>query len=250
MLKFRSFALLAGAVALAGCATGPHKPAKPKPAPVMFKQAHQTLESENYRLAIKQFQNLEATYPFGDYAIQSELNLIFAQYMSGDNDSALDEAQRFVREHPRSQYVAYAMYMEGVAQFPSGLNPLWKPFPGTNAVGFDPAHVRKSFQAFHDLVARFPKSRYAPDARQRMVYLRDRLAKYDMHVAAYYMRRGAWLAAARRAKDVVKRFPETSSVGPALNVMVKSYHNLGLDELAGDAKRVLDANAGHYGGKD
>jgi outer membrane protein assembly factor BamD len=246
MLNLRSFALLIVATAVAGCANGPHKPAKPKPAPEMFKQAHQALESENYRLAIKKFQNLEATYPFGNYAIQSQLNLIFAQYMSGDDDSALDESQRFVREHPRSQYVAYAMYMEGVAQFPAGLNPLWAPFPGTSPIGFDPEHVKKSFKAFHDLVARFPKSKYAPDARQRMIYLRDRLAKYDMHVADYYVRRGAWLAAARRAKDVVTRFPETSSVGHALKVMVKSYQKLGLDDLAGNAKQVLRANAEHY----
>ncbi|HET7569238.1 MAG TPA: outer membrane protein assembly factor BamD [Gammaproteobacteria bacterium] len=239
----------AAAVALAGCAGHPNKPRKPKPAAVMYKEAKSTLDAQNWKRAITQMQNVEATYPFGDYATQAELDLIYAQYMSGDGDSAVDEADRFIREHPRSKYVPYAMYMKGVATFPAGLNPLWKPFPVSPA-GFDSKHAQQSFQAFHDLVSQYPNSAYAPDARQRMIYLRNRLAAYDMHVADYYVRRGAWLAAVRRAEDVMQKYPQTPSVPDALEVMIKGYKKLGLDKFASDAQKMLDANQSRYSAKD
>jgi outer membrane protein assembly factor BamD len=245
MLNFRALTALLAALIIAGCAGTPNKTEAPKPAPEMYKHAKSALDDSNWRLAIVRLQNLEATYPFGDYGIQAEVDLIFAQYMSGDNDSAVDEAKRFMQEHPRSKQVAYAMYMEGIAQFPSGLNPLWKPFPVSTA-GFDPSHVLKSFQAFHDLVQRFPQSRYAPDARQRMIYLRNRLAAHDYHVADYYIRRGAWLAAVRRAQHLLKHYPETPAVPKALEVMITGYKKLHMDKLASDTQKILDANKDRY----
>ncbi|HET6726319.1 MAG TPA: outer membrane protein assembly factor BamD [Gammaproteobacteria bacterium] len=246
MLNYRFALAFVAALAIAGCASGPKKPEPPKPAPVMYKEAMAPLNDGNWKLAITNLQNLEATYPFGDYAIQAELCLIFAQYMSGDSDSAVAEADRFIREHPRSKYVPYAMYMQGVAQFPEGLSPLWAPFPTTPA-GFDSTAVELSFKAFHDLVKRFPNSQYAPDARQRMIFLRNRLARYEYHVASYYVRRGAWLAAVRRAEYLVEHYPETPTVGKALEVIVKGYRELGLNKLADDAQKVLEANAARYG---
>ncbi|HET7371474.1 MAG TPA: outer membrane protein assembly factor BamD [Gammaproteobacteria bacterium] len=248
MLNTRSLLAAFAAIAIAGCAGGPREPEPPKPAAVMYKQAKDTLESANYGRAIQQLQNLEATYPFGDYAIQAELDLIFAHYMSGDGDSAVAEADRFIREHPRSEYVPYAMYMQGVALFPVGLNPLWRPFPVT-PVGFDSEHTLQSFQAFHDLVQRFPDSKYAPDARQRMIYLRNRLAAYEYHVASYYMRRGAWLSAVRRAEYLLEHYPETPSVPDALKVIVEGYKQLGLDKLAADAQKIFEANESRYSAK-
>ncbi|HET7371689.1 MAG TPA: outer membrane protein assembly factor BamD [Gammaproteobacteria bacterium] len=245
MLNIRSLLAVFAALVIAGCAGGPQKPEPPKPAAVMYKEAKDALDSSNYALAIQRFQNLEATYPFGDYAVQAELDLIFAQHMSGDGDSAVAEADRFIREHPRSEYVPYAMYMQGVALFPNGLNPLWKPFPVSPA-GFDPQHTLQSFQAFHDLVQRFPNSKYAPDARQRMIYLRNRLAAYEYHVATYYMSRGAWLSAVRRAEYLLEHYPETPSVPDALRIIVKGYKQLGLDQFAADAQKILEANAANY----
>lgn len=250
MYKYRFLigALAAVAIGLAGCAGKPIQPKAPKPASEMYKKAQSDIETSAWRRAIARLQNLEATYPFGDYAVQAELDLIFARYQSGDPDSTVSEAQRFIREHPRSEYVPYAMYMQGVAQFPRGINPLWKPFPVSPA-GFEPSHTLKSFQAFHDLVQRFPDSQYAPDARQRMIFLRNRLAAHEYHVADYYIRRGAWVAAVRRAKYLLKHYPQTSDVPKALNVMIKGYTELGLDDLADDARKILEANEGRYSGE-
>lgn len=247
MLKLRHFvALCAAAAILAGCAgTPPERPA-PKPAPEMYQKAKERMDAADWKHAISQLQALEATYPFGDYATQAELDLIYANYMKPDTDSTVDEADRFVREHPQSPYVPYAMYMKGLANFPTEINPLWRLF-GVDPAKRDADALQKSFQAFHDLVEKYPNSKYAPDARQRMVYLRNRLAKFDWYVASYYMRRGAWLSAVRRAEYIVKHYPETPTVPKALKIMVDGYRKLGLNQLAGDAQRILDANAKRYG---
>lgn len=245
MFNYRHLALLALALILAGCAGTPPERQPPKPAAEMYKTAEQRIANGDWKNAVLALQSLEATYPFGDYATQAELDLIYANYMKPDRDATVDEADRFVREHPRSPYVPYAMYMKGLANFPSELNPLWALFQ-VDPARRDANHVQESFQAFLDLVQKYPDSQYAPDARQRMVYLRNRLAKFEWYVASYYMRRGAWLAAVRRAEFILAHYPQTPTVPKALKIMADGYRHLGLNGYAADAERMLKENAGRY----
>lgn len=246
MLKFRHFVVLCtAALFLAGCAGAPKERPPPKPAPEMYQNAKDRMDVEDWQGAISRLQSLEATYPFGDYATQAELDLIYANLMKPDADSAVDEADRFIREHPQNPYVPYAMYMKGLANFPTDVNPLWALFQ-VDPAQRDPERVQKSFRAFHDLVEKYPDSQYAPDARQRMIYLRNRLAKFEWYVAQYYLRRGAWLSAVRRAEFVIDHYPETPAVPKALKVIVEGYRKLGMDKYANDAQKVLEANAGRY----
>lgn len=239
----------ATALTLAGCGSQTTKPGHPTPAPEMYQKAKSAVDSAYWARAIPRLQNLAATYPFGDYAIQAELDLIYAYHMVGDADSAVDEAQRFIREHPRNKHVPYALYMQGIARFPENLSGFAGMF-SISPAGFDADNVLKSFKAFHDLVQRFPNSTYSPDARQRMTYLRNRLAANDLHVGRYYLRRGAWLSAVRRAQHVLNNYSQTPSTPAAIKMMIKGYQKLGLDELAQNAKKLLAANQKRYSTPD
>jgi outer membrane protein assembly factor BamD len=231
---------MAAALLLAGCASQAAKD-QLLAAPVLYKSIQANLAAGNYKTAISRLQTLEARFPFDVYGTQAQLDLIYANYMNGDGDTAIDTADRFIREHPRHPDVDYAYYMKGVANFDTN------PGPFLNVLGHDnfqrnPDKAQKSFQAFQLLLQKFPDTRYAADARQRMIFLRNRLANYDWVVADYYMRRGAWISAIQRADNIIYNYQQAPRTKDALQILVTAYNKLGLTELADSAQKVLELN--------
>ncbi|MFB1486039.1 MULTISPECIES: outer membrane protein assembly factor BamD [unclassified Thiocapsa] len=207
----------------------------------LYAEASSELDSSNYARAIEYYEKLEARYPFGRYAMQSQLDIAYTHYRADEPEAAIAAADRFIKLYPQNPYVDYAYYLKGLVNYNRSVGFLDRYIP-TDASQRDPGSALDAFTDFSVLVERFPDSRYAEDARQRMLYLRNNLAKHEVNVARYYMRRGAYLAAANRANYVIERFQRTSAVESALEVLIDAYTALGKRELAADAKRVLDLN--------
>lgn len=225
---------------LAGCASEKSKD-ETLAAGQLYQQIQANIAAGNYKTAAQRLQTLQARFPFDAFGTQAELELIYTDYLNEDYDGAEDAADRFIREHPRDPVVDYAYYMKGVGYFDNDVSMLQKWLKKDNFQR-DPTNAQKSFEAFRTLLERYPDSRYAPDARQRMVFLRNRLADFDWIVADWYVRRGAWISALQRAYSIVRRYPETPRVKDALQIMVTAYNNLGMTELAADSQKVLEAN--------
>ena len=231
-------ALCAGALALTGCS---HRKLMLNSPVSIYQQANKDLRDLDFNGAIKLYQRLTAVFPFTPQARQAQLDLVYAYYRAGQDDSAIDAANTFIRQHPTHPRVDYAWYMKGLVHFPKRSNPIERLF-GAHLSMRPPINVRKSFAAFRVVVTRYPHSIYAHDAWQRMIYLRDRLAAYDTYVARYYYTRGAYVAAARRCRLVLENYQRAPAVQSALAVMILSYERLGLKTLAAQARRVYAAN--------
>lgn len=206
-----------------------------------YSEASFAMSDGDYDTAIKYFEGLESRYPFGKYAVQSQLDVAYAYYKHGDQESAIAAADRFIKLHPRNPFVDYAYYLKGVVNFNRNLTFITRFIP-TDTSQRDPGASLNAFNDFEELVRRFPQSKYAVDARTRMLYLRNNLARHEIHVANYYMKRGAYLAAANRCVGVVEQYQRTPAVKDALLIMIKAYEKLGLEKLATDTKRVLAIN--------
>ncbi|MBT8438187.1 MAG: outer membrane protein assembly factor BamD [Gammaproteobacteria bacterium] len=206
-----------------------------------YTEASSAMREGNYQTAIKYYELLEARYPFGKYALQSQLDLAYAYYRDGEPESALAAADRFIRLNPSHPAVAYALYLKGIVNFNRRLGFLTRFIP-TDTSQRDPGAALDSFKDFSELTRRFPDSEYADDARKRMIFLRNNLAKHELHVARYYMERSAYVAAARRASAVVEKYQRTPSVKEALEIMIEAYTKLGKDKLAADTHRVFKLN--------
>ena len=207
----------------------------------LYETAQKNIDSSNFDLAIKNLQLLEARYPFGPYAEQAQLELIYAHYRNFDHPEAVAAADRFIRLHPQHPNVDYAYYMKGLSAFTEGQGLLERFLP-TDQTQRDPGPARQSFADFSQLLSRFPGSEYAADARARMVYLRNLLARYEINVANYYFKRRAYVAALNRGRYVVENFQETPAVPDGLAVMAQAYLILGMDDLAQNAIAALKAN--------
>lgn len=207
----------------------------------LYAEAKDAMNSGEYETAIKYFETLESRYPFGRYAQQAQLEVIYAYYKYNEPVSAVSAADRFIKLYPRHPFVDYAYYLKGLANFNAGKGLVERYIP-QDVSQRDPGAARQSFQDFADLVKRFPNSKYTKDATLRMTYLRNNLAKYEINVANYYMKRGAYVAAANRAKYVVENYQRTPSVPDALGILAKAYKVMGLDDLAADVLRVLELN--------
>jgi outer membrane protein assembly factor BamD len=207
----------------------------------LYAEASSELDSKNYARAIEYYEKLEARYPFGRYAMQSQLDVAYANYRADEPEAAIAAADRFIKLYPQNPYVDYAYYLKGLVNYNRSVGFLDRYIP-TDPSQRDPGAALDAFADFSVLVERFPDSRYAEDARQRMLYLRNNLAQHEVNVARYYMRRGAFLAAANRANYVIERFQRTSAVESALEVLVDAYTALCKPDLAADAQRVLDIN--------
>jgi len=236
-------ALIGLLFALAGCALLPDQIDKTKnwSAERLYSEAKDALDSGDYATAIKYFETLEARYPFGRYAQQAQLEIIYAYYKDQEPASAISAADRFIKQHPRHPYVDYAYYLKGLANFNQGKGIVERYLP-QDPTQRDPGAARQSFQDFAELVKRFPNSKYSKDAIQRMSFLRNNLAQYEVNVAVYYMKRAAYVAAANRAKYVVENYPRTPAVPNALGIMARAYKVLELNDLSNDALRVLELN--------
>lgn len=200
------------------------------------------LQNGGYAKAIKAYEALDALYPFSPYAEQADLNLIYAYYRNGDTCSAVAAAERFIRLYPRNDHVDFAYYMKGLAGFEQDRGWFQRYFPADLSQR-DPGAARQSFDDFGMLIRLFPDSCYAADARQHMIYLRNLLGAYELHVAKYYFRRGAYVAAANRANYILQHYNGTPAVCEALGILVCSYRELGLPELADQALSVRQYNA-------
>jgi len=243
MTKARLLSALLGSVLLASCGLLPEQIDETKDwtASKFYAEAAEALANKDYEQAIKYYEGLEARFPFGPYALQAQLDVAYAYYLFEEPDSALAAADRFIRLHPRNPFVDYAYYLKGIVNFNRSVG-FFDRFVPTDPSQRDPGSALDSFKDFSELVRRFPDSRYAPDARKRMLYLRNNLAQYQVNVADYYYRRGAYLAAANRGVYVVEHFQRSPAVKPALQMMIKAYRKLDMEKLAADAERVLVLN--------
>ena len=229
------------AVCGSGCRSHREKALAKQTPEQLFKTATKDLANNNYGGAIKVFETLTARFPFTDEARQARIDLIYAYYRAGEKESATDAADTFIRENPTHPRVDYAYYMKGLVDFEKNPNAIERIFRA-DMTQRPPTNARKSFASFKIVVEQYPKSEYAHDALQRMVYLRDRLASYEVHVARYYMKRGAWVAAAQRAKNTVEQYDGAPAVKDALAIMIQCYDKLGLQPLAAQAREVYEAN--------
>ncbi len=208
----------------------------------LYHQAKTELDDGSYSTAIKLYETLQSRYPYGKYAQQSMLEMAYAYYRQGEPDPAISTADRFIKQFPNNSHVDYAYYVKGLATFNGELSML-SSVAGQDPSERDPQAAQESFNAFKELVTRFPNSKYIPDARLRLQYLTNALARHELHVAAYYLRRGAYIAAVNRSQGIIKQYPNSPSTREALQIMVDSYDAMGMTELRDDTKRVLANNA-------
>jgi outer membrane protein assembly factor BamD len=234
------FGLVCASLLLGGCG-GKEERDEQSGAAEVASLAKKSMRSGNYSNAIRYYELLEARFPFSNEAKQAQLDLIYCYYKDRQIESAVDAATNFERENPRHPRVDYALYMRGLAYF-SGQHSWYHRVFNADLSRRPPRNIQESFSVFSQLVQRFPDSEYSADARQRMVFLRNRLADYENHVARYYMKRGAWLAAANRAKYAVEQYDGAPAVADSLKIMVSAYDRLGMPDLANDARRVLAAS--------
>jgi outer membrane protein assembly factor BamD len=207
----------------------------------LYAEAKEALDGGQYDLAIKRYETLEARFPYGRYSQQGQLEVAYAYYKQNEQASAVAAAERFMKLHPNHPNVDYAYYLKGLAYFNEDLGLLGK-MSRQDRTERDPKSARESFDAFKDLAQRFPDSKYTPDALARMKYLVNALASHEVHVARYYVKRGAYVAAANRAQYALKNYPEAPAREEALFILIRAYDALGMAELRDDAERILRKN--------
>lgn len=206
-----------------------------------YRQARDALNEKRYEKAAKLYEKLEARYPFGKYATQAQMDVAYAYYKNDEPDSAIAAADRFIKLNPAHPNVDYAYYIKGLVNYNRGITFIDR-FVPTDSSQRDPGATLDSYKDFDELVRRFPNSRYAEDSKQRMLSLRNNLAMHEIHVADFYMRREAFLAAARRCGEVIRKYQKTQAVPVALEIMEQAYRKLGLVQLADDTHRVFELN--------
>jgi outer membrane protein assembly factor BamD len=223
-----------------GCRSHRGDDAKSGPEQI-YAKAQKAIRSGSYAEAVKQLEALQSRFPFSEPARQAQLDLIYAYYKSHQVDPAVDAADTFIRENPTNPRVDYAYYMKGLVYFERQANWLERKF-GTDLSERPPINAKKSFDAFQQLVEKFPRSKYIGDAEQRMIYLRNRLADFELHVAKYYMKRGAYVGALNRAKYCIENYDGAPAVKGSLQIMVEAYYHLNMMDLAKNVERVYADN--------
>ncbi len=244
MRTVKSISLVILVTLLAACSSkgdDPSGAAKINNAFKLFEKAQFSMHSGNYRSAVSYLERLDSLYPFGAYSHQAQLNLVYSYYKLNDFGAGIAAAERFIRQNPRHKDLDYAYYMKGLINFSTETG-FGKELFSAPISERDAGAARQSFDDFAELIRLFPNSKYAKDSQLRMIFLRNRLADYELHVANYYMQRTAYLAAANRAKYVVDHYPRTPAVPKALAMMVTSYNLLDLPELAENSRKVLKLN--------
>jgi outer membrane protein assembly factor BamD len=241
-LRLAGIALLIALSLLAGCSTrGSARDLSRQNVETLYTNARKALDNNDYEYGIKLYEALTARFPFSTQARQARLDLIYIYYRKGEKESASDAADQFLRENPTHPRCDYAWYMKGLINFER------VPYRVERWLGVDmarrpPSDVESAVTAFGTVVQKYPKSEYAHDARRRMVYLRNRLAEYEINVANYYIKRGAYLAAAQRAQRAIEQYDGAPATREAVAVMIECYGRLGLTELRDNAQKVYDIN--------
>lgn len=239
--KLSAVPLLAIAVLLAGCSSlfsDEDKTAKQSPNKI-YADARDEMSSGSYDKAIPLFEKLEGRAAGTPLAQQAQLEKAYAQYKSGDQAAALATLDRFLKQHPASPAVDYALYLKGIVNFNDNLGPL-SFITRQDLSERDQKAAKESFESFKELVTRFPDSKYSSDARARMRYVVNSLAAYEVHVARYYYERGAYVAALNRAQNAITDYQDVPAIEEALFILMRSYEQLGMTQLAADTRRVLE----------
>ncbi|MBS0211824.1 MAG: outer membrane protein assembly factor BamD [Proteobacteria bacterium] len=237
----------AALLASSGCSHfhGMFKHADPEtetlPVDQLYAAGHKQVVMGNFIRAQTYFQRLNARFPYGPYTEQAQLELIYAQYKASKFEEATATANRFIRTYPTHRHVDYAYYMKALIDFNRDSQALAR-IARLDMSARDQGSPRASFNEFADLIRRFPNSRYAPDARQRMIYLREEMARHEINVGLFYLAHQAYVAAANRGQYVITNYPQSRYEGDALALMAESYQRLGNTKLSDDAKRVLAQN--------
>ncbi len=207
----------------------------------LYTEAKNDIDNGSYESAVKNLEKLESRFPFGVYAQQAQMQIPYCYYKQGDQVQALAAVERFIKLHPNHANLDYIFYLRGLINFNDQLS-LLNAIAKQDMTERDPKAAREAFDSFKLLATRFPDSKYTPDAIVRMNFLINTMAQYDLHVAKYYFRRGAYLAAANRAQSAIKQYPEAPAIEEALFVLYKSYDKMGLTELRDDAYRIYTKN--------
>jgi outer membrane protein assembly factor BamD len=223
-----------------GCRSHRGDDAKSGPEQI-YAKAQKAIRSGSFGEAVKQLEALQSRFPFSEPARQAQLDLIYAYYKSNQVEPAVDAADTFIRENPTNPRVDYAYYMKGLIYFERQRNFLERWF-NVDLSQRPPVNAKKSFDAFEELLKKYPHSQYAADARQRMIFLRNRLADFELYVARYYMRRGAYVGALNRAKFCVENYDGAPAVQGSMKVLVDAYRQLHMLDLAANAERVYADN--------
>jgi outer membrane protein assembly factor BamD len=226
---------------LSGCSWFGSKEEPNLSASNLFSDAMGDMDDKNYEQAIKKFETLEARYPYGRYAEQAQLEVAYAYYKQEDVASATAACDRFIKLHPTHPNVDYAYYMKGLANFNENLGFIAS-LGGQDMTERDPKQARQSYDAFKELVTRFPNSKYTEDAAARMRFVLNGMANYEVQVARYYMKRKAYVAAVNRAQYVLQNYQKTPATEEALLIMVKAYDAMGVTDMRDDAERVMRQN--------
>jgi len=241
--SLRLFLALLAAAVLAACSSLPEEYDETAgwSANRLYAAAKEAQADGGWETAVKMLEKLEARYPYGRYAQQAQLELAYVYWKSNEPGSALAAADRFIKLHPNHPAVDYAMYLKGLINFNEDLG-LIGHISNQDLTERDPKAAREAFESFKELIARFPDSKYAPDSIKRMNYLVNALASLEVHVARYYYKRGAYIAAANRAQVAVETYPQAPAIEEALYILVLAYEKLEMKELHDDAERVLKKN--------
>ncbi len=206
-----------------------------------YEKAKESIASGNYRRGVQIFEALQARYPFSDLSRQIQLELMYAYYKSGQKEQAIQTADNFMRENPIHPRVDYALYIKGLSYFEGEAGFIERRFK-KDITERPPVDVDLAYSTLRRLVERYPSSLYAPDARQRLLFLKNRMSDYENHVADYYLRRGAYVAALNRAKSALEEYNGAEGNARSLQIMAEAYEELGMLDLAADTRRVLAAN--------
>lgn len=240
-LSARLAAIIAAIGLAAGCANNDEQNTPVNDITEAYETAQTAVAAGNTRRGIQIYEAILARYPFSDLSRQLQLDLMYAHYKAGQPAQAVESADTFMRENPIHERVDYALYIKGLAYFEDEAGFLEKRFK-KDVTERPPKDVQESYSSFRRLVDRYPASQYAPDGQQRMVFLRNRLVAYENHVADYYLRRGAYIAALNRAKNALEEYNGAIGNAESLKIMEQAYEKLGMYDLAADARRVLELN--------
>jgi outer membrane protein assembly factor BamD len=236
-----AWSLTGAALLLTGCSSVPEDKTSSWSPNKIYAEAKDEMNSGGYDKAVSLYEKLEGRAAGTPLAQQAQLDKAYAHYKTGEAAQALATLDRFMKLHPASPALDYALYLKGIVNFNDDLG-LFSSLTRQDLAERDQKAAKESFESFKELVARFPTSRYAPDASLRMAYIVNSLAQYEVHVARYYFARGAYVAAINRAQITVSDYQGVPAVEEALFIIFKSYDALGIVPLRDDTKRVLEKN--------
>ena len=245
MIKFFLPLIVGAAVALTACSSANYnKDEVPNIAPdAMYSVAQNAMASGDFQRAKQYLEAIDSRYPFGELADQVQLDLIYVYYKMRDSEKTSAQINRFMRLNPTSQYTDYVMYMTGLNQIQMRSDIL-QDFIGLNRSQKDPTQYYEALKTFRNLIETYPESKYAADAHQRMIFIKQQLAEREMAIANYYYERGSYLSTIRHCQNILYSYRGTQYLEPALALMVRCYDDLGLPEAAANARSVQEASFG------